>query len=76
MVGEEYTTVQELLNITESWWKEHNVLQAHVWIIRTSIGTDEVRTPTKAPGILLPLGYGLHGMHTPANSFHVRGICR
>ena len=58
IVGEDYTTAQELLNSTEFWWKDHHVLQAHVF--RGAIETTEQLTPVKASG------YG--AQNTPANS--------
>ena len=63
IVGEDFNTGQELLDIPADWWKEHKVMRAHWEVIRASIGTEEIRTPAKPNRFTNP-----HGLTTPATS--------
>ena len=63
IVGEDYNTGQELLDIPADWWKEHKVTMAHWEVIRASIGIEEIRTPAKPNRFTNP-----HGITTPATS--------
>ena len=63
IVGEDFNTGQELLDIPEAWWKENKVMRAHWEVIRASIGTEEIRTPAKPNRFTNP-----HGITTPATS--------
>ena len=64
IVGEDFNTGQELLDIPEAWWKENKVMRAHWELIRASIGTEEIRTPAKPNRFTNPHG----GITTPATS--------
>ena len=64
IVGDEYNTAQELLSLPDSWWEKLQPQQAHVGLIRASIGIEEQhKTPAKANRFANPAG-----MTTPATS--------
>ena len=48
LVAEDFNAAYELLAIPDYYWKEINVLQSHVEIIRASIGDDEAHALAEA----------------------------
>ena len=56
VVGEEYNTGQDLLDIPADWLKDHKVLRLHWELTRASIGIEEIRTPVKINRFANPQG--------------------
>ncbi len=64
IVGDEYNTAQELLSTPDSWWGKLQPQQAHVGLIRASIGIEEqLKTPAKANRFANPLGITTLSQH-------------